>query len=87
VAGVLGRPGAAGERDELRRRETTPTHNRDHAHTNTQTDRKLGGTVETVTVSVCVFVFVCVCHPCCHPLGLILNAEEDLKCYLDSLYI
>jgi len=49
VAGVLGRPGAAGDRDELRRRDYGHTYHRDHAHTNTQTDRQLGGTVETVT--------------------------------------
>jgi len=50
VAGVLGRPGAAGERDELGGRDHALTYNRDHAHTNTQTDRKLEGTFGTVTV-------------------------------------
>jgi len=45
VAGVLGRPRAAGERDELRRRETTPTHTTE----TTATHRKLGGTVETTS--------------------------------------
>jgi len=39
VAGVLGRPGAAGERDELRERETTPTHTTEIT-TPTQTHRQ-----------------------------------------------
>jgi len=46
---VPGRPGAAGERDELGERDHAHTYDRDHGHTNTQIDKKLEDRVGTVT--------------------------------------
>jgi len=48
VAGVPGRPGAAGEVMSWGK-WAMPTHTTGHAHTNTQTDKKLEGKVGTVT--------------------------------------